>query len=279
MSTPKPVAPFQPQETVPAVYPALTTIFLTGATSGIGLALAQRMLKEGKTVITTARSAEKLKAAQELAPGLVGYMLDMTTGDKVVGSVVDQIIKDYPQLDAVICNAGIQKTLYFNDAANLPDPNSTWKLEIETNITSVLSLIQMLLPHFLAKDSPCAIMTVTSGLAFIPSADYPIYNATKAFIHSYSMTLRHQLRKTNVSVVEIIPPAVQSNLNPEHREAHPERASMYMPLDVYADDVLEKLRGTDGQSFDEITSGFSEAGCGYARAFIRQRFQMLNPSN
>jgi uncharacterized oxidoreductase len=190
------------------------TILITGGATGIGYGLAEGLAKVGNTVIISGRREDKLKEAQAKLGPHVHYRVNDVSTPAERKALVELVTKDFPHLNVVILNAGIQKDVNF-----LPEGNHEWEdlhEEIGINFEAPVHLSGLFVPH-LAKKEKAYIMTVTSGLGFAPISLFPVYCATKAAIHSFSLTLRHQLRNTSIRVIEIVPPAVDSDLNPEGR--------------------------------------------------------------
>lgn len=191
--------------------PTGNTILITGGTSGIGLALAQQLAGAGNTVIIAGRRVGHLQAAMQATPGLIGLPLDMADAARIA-SFAAALVRDYPALNVVINNAGIMQAEDIADpAASLAIAEAT----ITTNLLGPIRLTAALLPHLRAQ-AASTIINVTSGLAFVPLAATPTYSATKAALRSYTQSLRHQLRDTSVEVLELAPPAVQTDLMPGH---------------------------------------------------------------
>lgn len=202
------------------------TILLTGGTSGIGLALAQRFHSAGNTVIITGRRAALLDQITADHPGMIGHRLDVTDAE-AVRAFSARIAADHPALNVVIHNAGI---MVAEDVTG--DFLDTAEATVVTNLLGPIRLTAALMPHLLEQPR-ATIMTVSSGLAFVPLVRTPTYSATKAAIHSWSQSLRAQLRDTGVEVLELAPPAVQTDLMPGH--ATDPNA---MPLADFIDEVM-----------------------------------------
>ena len=184
------------------------TILITGGTSGIGHALASRFLEHGNTVLITGRTEERLAATRQSLAGVHTYVCDQSDPD-AIAQLHGTVVRAFPDLNVLINNAGIGLKRNLNDA-NVP--LTELEREIDTNLTGPIQLIAQFLPHLKRQDT-AAIINVTSGLAFVPFAMKPIYCATKAAMHSYTQSLRVQLAKTRVKVVELVPPAVQTDFN------------------------------------------------------------------
>ena len=185
------------------------TILVTGGATGIGRGLAQALSAAGNTVIIVGRRADALKAAADTLPGVETRTLDVGDAGSIA-AFAKGIAKDFPSLNVLVNNAGIM--LMEDFAADAPDL-SVGEATIATNLLGPMRLIAALLPH-LRKQPNAAILNVTSGLAYVPRADAPTYSASKAALRSFTESLRHQLRKTTVQVIEIAPPLVATGLTP-----------------------------------------------------------------
>lgn len=225
-----------------AVEMSNNTILMTGGASGIGLALAKRYAAAGSQVIICGRREEQLALAKKETPSLQTLRADVST---VAGreQLAREATTKYPKLNTLINNAGIQ---------NRPPPltqTHAWaphEVELETNLHAPMHLSMLLLPHLLQQKT-AAIMNVSSGLAFSPIALMATYCLTKAALHSFTLSLRHQLKGTSVRVVEIIPPMVQTDLGGQG--LHGQGA----PLDAFAD-----------HAFAQIARGELEFGFGFS---------------
>ena len=182
------------------------TVLITGGTSGIGLELAKQLLQRGNTVIVTGRDQEKLDAAKRALPGVHTFKSDV--GDPAAIAALDaSVLTQFPALDTLINNAGIMRNLNLNQVHDLNDVTR----EIEINLNGPVRMVQQFLPHLKTRKG-ALIVNVSSGLAFIPFPASPVYCATKAAIHSFTQSLRVQLKGTGVTVVELAPPAVETPL-------------------------------------------------------------------
>jgi uncharacterized oxidoreductase len=209
------------------------TILITGGTSGIGRALAEALHKEGNQIIIAGRRKSLLDEITAANPGMQSAVLDVQNLDSLP-TFAAQIATQFPSLNVLINNAGIMKN------ENLSDPSADFSVVrdvVTTNLLAPLRLTAALLPH-LKKQSHAAIVTVSSGLAFMPLAMTPTYCATKAAIHSWTQSFRYQLRETKVEVLELIPPYVQTELQGPHQATDP-RA---MPLADFIAEVMQILR-------------------------------------
>jgi uncharacterized oxidoreductase len=209
------------------------TIFITGGGSGIGRGLAEALHKAGNHVIISGRRREKLEEVTLANPGLEAMVLDIEDPGSIA-SVAKELIETRPALNVLINNAGIMKVE--NHASAFNDASMT--SIVQTNLYGPLRMTSALIEHLKAQPE-AAVINVTSGLAFIPLAMTPTYCATKAALHSWSHSLRFQLRGTNVKVLELAPPYVQTELMGEQQKSDP-RA---MPLDAFIDETMTLLAG------------------------------------
>lgn len=206
------------------------TILITGGASGIGRALAQRFHALGNTVIIAGRREALLEEVVAANPGIKYAVLDIENA-AAIQRFAQQIILEYPSLNAVVHNAGIMKTENLSDG-KLVDAEAT----IATNLLGPIRLNAALIQH-LESQPQATIMTVSSGLAFLTLSLNPTYCATKAAIHSYTQSLRYQLKDSNVQVLELIPPYVQTELTGA-RQANDPHA---MPLEDFISEVMQLL--------------------------------------
>jgi uncharacterized oxidoreductase len=207
------------------------TILITGGGSGIGRGLAEAFHSLGNQIIIAGRRQQMLDETIAANPGMKSAVLDIESAD-AIRSFAAQLATDYPQLNAVIHNAGIMRPEDLQSCA-VSDAESI----ITTNLLGPIRLTAALLPQLLAQPK-AVIMTVSSGLAFVPMAPTPTYCATKAAIHSYSQSLRYQLKGTSVQVVELVPPYGQTELMGA-RQANDPNA---MPLQDYITEVMGILK-------------------------------------
>ncbi len=207
------------------------TILITGGGSGIGRGLAEAFHKEGNHVIIAGRRKSVLDDVVAANPGMSAEVLDIDSADSIK-SFASALIAKYPKLNVVLHNAGIMK----NEKLVEGDTDVA-EATIATNLLGPIRLNSALLPHLLQQPS-ATVMTVTSGLAYTPLAMTPTYSATKAAIHSYTLSLRFQLRGTKVQVIEIIPPYVQTELMGDRQKNDPAA----MPLADYLRETFAVLR-------------------------------------
>jgi uncharacterized oxidoreductase len=185
------------------------TILVTGGGSGIGRGLAEALHQLGNQVIISGRRPDALADTTKANPGIVSLSLDVNNPD-AIQKFAARVTSEFPSLNVLINNAGIMRAENLQQLpAGLADSEAT----ITTNLLGPIRLTAALLPH-LQKQAHAAIMNVSSGLAFVPLPVTPTYSATKAALHSYTQSLRVQLTGTPVEVIEIIPPAVATDLTP-----------------------------------------------------------------
>ncbi|KAM0123280.1 hypothetical protein ACP6JC_000251 [Aspergillus fumigatus] len=231
------------------------TILIIGATSGIGEELARQYHSSGKKVIISGRRTERLEALTAELPGLGSIQAQMDVKNlAALPSKMDQAFAKYPDIDAVIINAGIQRLLDFNttdvSAAQYPTTDAITD-EVTTNLTGPTVLARCIIEHFKASrpNQPCLLALVTSGLALVPATMFPVYCATKSALHSFTALLRNQLKHTSISVVEIVPPYVETELDKDHVDEVARRMGgtrpQAMPVKQYVDQVMQGLEVTD----------------------------------
>jgi uncharacterized oxidoreductase len=209
------------------------TILITGGGTGIGRGLAEAFHKLGNTVIIAGRRESVLRETASAHPGMEFLTLDASNAVSIA-AVAKELKARFPKLNVLINNAGIMKP------ENLLDVSAGFAAAEETVTTNLLAPMWMtgaLLP-LLQEQEASVVMTVTSGLAFAPLAITPTYCATKAAIHSWTQSLRFQLRNTKVEVLELVPPYVQTELMGEHQAKDP-RA---MPLAEFIAEAMEILK-------------------------------------
>ena len=208
------------------------TIFIPGATSGIGLALAERLHDAGNTVIVGGRRRELLAEIAQQYPGIDTIQID-TTDAASIAAASAEVIARHPQLNVLVTMAGIMRLEDWTTPAGFVE---TAEATVTTNLLGPIRLIGAFIEHLRAQPD-ATIMTVSSGLAFAPLRVTPTYNATKAAIHMLSESMRLQLAGTSVRVVELEPPSVATDLMAGQRES-----AFAMPLDEFADEVMQILR-------------------------------------
>ena len=208
------------------------TILITGGGSGIGRGLAAAFHALGNQVIISGRGQKALDETTAAHPGMKSLTVDMADPASIK-IFAARLTEEFPALDVVILNAGIMRPEnLLAPSGDLTDAEAM----ITTNLLGPIRLTAALLP-LLQKQPHATLMTVSSGLAFLPLAMTPTYCATKAAIHSYTQTLRYQLKDTSIEVLELVPPYVQTTLMGDQQAADP-RA---MPLADFIAEVLDIL--------------------------------------
>jgi uncharacterized oxidoreductase len=243
------------------------TVLITGGASGIGLSLAVALLAAGNTVIVAGRRQSVLEAAVAAHPGLIAHVLDVENADAITAFAA-QVTKAHPGLNVLINNAGIMRS---EDLLSPPGFLADAAATTATNFLGPILVTAALLPHLRAQPH-ATVINVTSGLAFVPLAATPTYSATKAALHSYTQSLRHQLRATNVEVLELAPPMVQTDLTPG-QATNPHG----MPLADYTAEVMGLLAQTPTPS-EICVERVQVLRNAEAKGQFAQTFGMLNPT-
>ena len=237
------------------------TVLVTGGASGIGAAIATRFLAAGSEVIICGRREEKLREAQAKHPKLLTHVCDVEDPSQRV-ALFEWAVREFPKLDVLVNNAGIQQRHAL--ASELEWAHV--RREIAINFEAPVHLTILFIPHLREQERP-AIINVTSGLAFLPRAEVPVYCATKAAMHSFTQSLRFQLRETPIKVVDIIPPAVDTDLG------GPGLHTWGVPLEEFADAVFAKLKTDDDR---EIAYQFSAQASRASRRELDEMFVRMN---
>lgn len=241
------------------------TILITGGSSGIGQALAIALHQAGNTVILAGRNRKALSETAAAHPGMAFEVIDMQDAAAIPG-FAKAVAAKFPALNVLINNAGIMAVEDFT--ADHVDLALSEQI-ISTNLLGPIRLTGALLPH-LAKQKSATVVNVSSGLAFVPLARTPIYSATKAALHSYTQSLRYQLRGTSVEVLELAPPAVATELLPgQSKSPHA------MPLDAFISETMDLLKTATEEILVERVKFLRNAE---KDGEFGKVFSMLNPS-
>ena len=233
-------------------------ILITGGATGIGLGLTERFLQEGNTVIICGRRAHILNEVAQKHPAVITKVCDLSAeADRI--ALYKWIAENHSDLNVLVNNAGVQNWMNVAD----DDFYQRAKDEMTTNALAPIHLSAM----FAKLPSLNAIINVTSGLAFVPFSKVPVYCATKAFVRSFTLSLRHMLKDTNIEVIEMIPPAINTNLGGQgiHND-HPS-------VSDFVESVFEQMR--EGKT--ELTFGTSESRAKANNDAIGEYYKRLNP--
>ena len=235
------------------------TILITGGATGIGLGLTKRFIAEDNKVIVCGRRQKVLNEAAKKFAGLITRQCDLTQVSERE-ALYNWIKSEYPDLNILINNAGIQQWMSVFDDDFFSRANE----EITINIEAPLHLTSL----FIKLPKMKTVMNVTSGLSFTPLSKVPVYSATKAFFHSFTLSLRYMLREKNIEVIELIPPALNTDLGGKglHDQAP--------PVSDFMDAVFRQLK--EGKT--EISFGFSEAMTKASPEQLKQAFDRMNPT-
>lgn len=232
-------------------------ILITGGASGIGLGLTERFIQENNTVIICGRRESVLNEVKAKFPSVITKVCDLSLEEERI-ELYKWIQENHPDLNVLINNAGIQKWVSVTDA----DFYESMKAEINTNIEAPLHLTSL----FIQLKSLTTVMNVTSGLAFSPFAKVPVYSATKAFFRSFTLSLRHLLKAKNIEVVEIIPPALNTDLGGVGlHDAHPSVSDFILS-------IFEQIK----QGKEELTFGTSETRLNASVPELKASFNALH---
>ncbi|TDX09735.1 SDR family oxidoreductase [Flavobacterium sp. S87F.05.LMB.W.Kidney.N] len=232
-------------------------ILITGGASGIGLGLTERFIQENNTVIICGRRESVLNEVKAKFPSVITKVCDLSLEEERI-ELYKWISENHPDLNVLINNAGIQKWISVTDAGFY----ESMKAEIATNIEAPLHLTSL----FIELKSLTTVMNVTSGLAFSPFAKVPVYSATKAFFRSFTISLRHLLKAKNIEVIEIIPPALNTDLGGVGlHDAHPS-------VNDFIVSIFEQLK--EGRT--ELTFGTSETRLNASVPELKASFEALH---
>ena len=234
-------------------------ILITGGASGIGLGLTERFLHEKNIVIICGRRESVLKEVADKYPSVITRVCDLSSEAERV-KLFEWISADHSDLNVLVNNAGIQNWM----AITGDDFYQKAKYEIATNIEAPIHLTN-LFANLKALDT---IINVSSGLAYLPFTKVPVYSATKAFFHSFTISSRHLLKSKNIEVIEVIPPALNTDLGGKGlHDTQP-------PIDDFINGVFQQL--AEGKV--EITFGFSDILAKSNPEEIQAAFNRMNPA-
>lgn len=237
------------------------TILITGGSTGIGRSLAARFLKAGNQVLICGRRQDKLAEAEKAHPGLRTYLYDVSKPAEREALFADTV-REFPATNVLFNNAGVMRFLPLDSLKSW----DTFADEIATNLAAPIHL-SMLFAEHLSKRREAAILNTTSGLSHVPMSAAPVYCATKAALHSFTLSLRYQFAGKGIEVIEVCPPHVNTDLGT------PGSNGAGMDLNAYIDTVMAGL--AKGEA--ELTTGFSTLLSLAGSAEKKQLFERLNP--
>lgn len=242
------------------------TVLITGGASGIGYAMAEAFLHAGSQVIVCGRRENRLLEAQKKLPGLHVRTCDVAD-EQQRRALVDWVVADFGSLNVLVNNAGVQRDITFTQgiAEFLAGDN-----EIRLNLEAPILLAGMLVLQLTGKTG-AAIINVSSGLGFVPAVRMPVYSATKAGIHGFTMCLRQQLLPLGIKVFEVVPPGVDTELNPQGRAAR----GGYKANLTAAEFVGAVMTGL-ANDVPEIGYGTTAGLLNASRADLDRSFQQMN---
>jgi uncharacterized oxidoreductase len=234
-------------------------ILITGGATGIGLGFTERFIKENNTVIVCGRREEVLKELSDKHPSVITKVCDLSVEAERV-ALYEWIAAEHSDLNVLVNNAGIQQWMNVTD----DDFFKRAQQEIVTNIEAPLHLTSL----FVKLNALTTIINVSSGLSFVPFAKIAVYSATKAFFHSFTLSLRYLLKSKNIEVIEAIPPALNTDLGGIglHTQAP--------PVSEFIESIFEQLK--EGKT--ELTFGTTTTRANASAQELRDYFNMMNPA-
>jgi len=233
-------------------------ILITGGASGIGFGLTERFIQENNTVIICGRRETALQEVKEKFPSVITKVCDLSIEEERI-ELYKWISKNHSDLNVLVNNAGIQNWMSISDD-NFYEKAST---EVNTNILAPIHLTNL----FIGLKSLDTIINVTSGLAFVQLSKVPVYCATKAFFHSFTLSLRHMLKSKNIEVIEMIPPALNTDLG--GKGLHDGQTA----VSDFLNSVFQQIKEVKL----ELTFGYSEILAKATPEVINATFKQMNP--
>ena len=233
-------------------------ILITGGASGIGLGLTERFIQKNNIVITCGRREGILKEVAEKFPAVITKVCDLANETDRI-ELYNWIAENHPDLNVLVNNAGIQNWMTISESDFYQKAND----EITTNVLAPIHLTTL----FSNLKSLNTIINVTSGLAFIPLSKIPVYCATKAFMRSFTLSLRHILKSKNIELIEMIPPALNTDLGAKGlHDGQP-------AVSDFVESVFQQMK--EGKT--ELTFGTSEGRAKANNEVIAEYFNKMNP--
>ncbi|MDD5161085.1 MAG: SDR family NAD(P)-dependent oxidoreductase [Sulfuricurvum sp.] len=242
------------------------TILITGGTSGIGYEFARQLCEEN-TVIITGRDQEKLDLAKKELKNVHTFRCDIANPQEIT-ALYAQVSRMFPELNVLINNAGVMKKIDLQEESDLTNLTQ----EIDTNLIGTIRMSTQFLP-LLKKQKSAAIVNVTSALAFVPLANSPVYCATKAALHSFTDSMRLQLKNTDVKVFEVAPQFTQTPLIDAYESSKQNNINV-MPVSKLVKIAIKKIKC----GISEIKPGQSAALKMISRLSPRFALNMINKS-
>jgi uncharacterized oxidoreductase len=241
-------------------------ILITGGATGIGYAIAESFLEAGNEVIICGRRKNRLLEAQKKHPEFHIKVCNVAE-EADQRALVEWISAKFSNLNVLVNNAGVQRDIDFTKGI---DEFLTGENEIKINLEALIVLTGLFIPYLTGKKDP-AIINVSSGLGFVPIARMPVYSASKAGVHAFSMALRQQLLKVGIKVFEVVPPAVDTELNSEGRAKRGNFKVDLKPEEL----VAAVMKGLKNNTF-EIGYGMTEGLIKASREELDKSFQQMN---
>ncbi len=235
-------------------------IIITGGASGIGLGLTKRFIIEGNTVIICGRREAALTAVSDEFPSVITHKCDLSIPEERE-ELYRWVSEKHPDVNILVNNAGIQQWMSIHDE----DFFQRAKAELAINVEAPLHLTSL----FINLPALDTILNVSSGLSFVPLIKTPVYSATKAFVHSFTLSLRELLKTKNIEVIELIPPALNTDLG--GKGLH----DFAPPVSDFVDSIFEQIK----QGKKELSFGFSEAMLTAGPEDLKKAFSRMNVQN
>ena len=242
------------------------TVLITGGATGIGFSLAEAFVKAGNEVVICGRREAKLREAKSKLPQVHVTVCDLSKEDKR-RSLYEWVSSNFNEVNTLVNNAGIQRMIDLKKGINELSAGGD---EIEVNLKACVHLSALFIPSFLKKKE-AVIINVSSGLCFVPIAIMPVYCATKAAIHSFTQSLRHQLRDTSIRVFEVIPPTVDTELDKGARAQRGQEDRGIPPIEV----AKATMKALESNQYEVLVGTAENLRMG-ARTNPEQVFQNMN---
>ena len=242
------------------------TVLITGGATGIGYAFAEYFIKTGNEVFICGRREDRLLEAKKKHPEFQIKVCDVAK-EEDRNSLAEWATSNFDKLNILVNNAGLQRDIDFTKGVS---DFMSGENEIRINLEATIVLSGLFIPHLIGKKE-ASIINVSSGLGFIPVARMPLYSASKAGVHAFSMAIRQQLLKSGIKVFEVVPPAVESELNPEGRA---KRGNFKIDLKPgeFVDAVMKGIKNNIFEIGYGMTAGLIKA----SREDLDKSFHQMN---